>query len=280
MKNNTTYFEEDEIDLKIILDTLIKRKKIILFITFFITLISIIYTLLKPNIYQVDSVIEIGHYEENRLIENPNILIEKLKIKYDINGKEIKKEYPIIKNIEKISNTENLINISILGISKTKMLSFIDNINKKIIDNNLKMINEYKNNIKYSINEYQNELNKLNKILNDKKSEFIEDKKKAQNLIKHNPSLGTIYFIEILKIKDEIQVLNNKKFELTTLINNKKMKLLPLNIKPTKVVKVIVYKNKVKPRRSIIVIQVFFISLILSFLLVLFMEIIRGNRKK
>ncbi len=67
---NTQYIQEDEIDLKELFHTIMKRKKFIIIFTSIVTIASIIYIkMLNPTpIYSGNMMIEIGEVKSN----NPN----------------------------------------------------------------------------------------------------------------------------------------------------------------------------------------------------------------
>jgi len=276
--------ENKKIDIIEVFKLVISYYKLILIVIFVITTISVLYALKKPNIYQVDSILEIGYYNnlntQKTLLENPNILVNKLKFEYDLDGKEHRKKLPYISDIYHLKQTKNLIIISALGLSKESAKNKIEELNKKIIANHLGIIDEYKKNILYSIYSYQKEVNLLqNKIQQNLKILTLQ-KQEAKDLTSKNLTLGAIYLIEVLKENNEINKLEKRKFELSNLINQEKLKLLPINIKQTKIIKIMVYQNRVKPKRSIIVVTGFIISIIVSLFLVFFIEFIKSIKEE
>jgi uncharacterized protein involved in exopolysaccharide biosynthesis len=70
MNQKTTIPHEDEIDLKALFLTIWKHKKIIILITTLITVLSFFYVLNKKNVYQVDTLIEIGVLKKNNNSDN------------------------------------------------------------------------------------------------------------------------------------------------------------------------------------------------------------------
>ncbi len=272
MQNN--YVEEDEIDLRELVKTIWKYKTFIVLFSIVVTSIAVVYVFIKPNIYQVDSVIKIGNYS-GKILENPKTLVEILKIGYDVDGKITKRNYPYVSSVSMYKKVNNLIKISILALSKNDAKNLIDSVDRDIISKHLKLIAEYKKNILLSIKLYKDELNSINKNLEKITISLNKQKQKAKSLSKSNPSLSAIYMIEVLRQQKEIDNFKNKEYQLKNLISNKEMELLPINIKPTKVVKVLVYQNHVKPKRSLIIIVAFITSLILSIFLVFFIEFIK-----
>ncbi len=268
------YVEEDEIDLRELVKTIWKYKTFIVLFSIIVTSIAVVYVFVKPNIYQVDSVIKIGNYS-GKILENPKTLVEILKTDYDVDGKIAKRNYPYVSSVSMYKKVNNLIKISTLALSKNDAKNLIDSVDRDIISKHLKLIAEYKKNILLSIKLYKDELNSINKNLEKITISLNKQKQKAKSLSKSNPSLSAIYMIEVLRQQKEIDNFKNKEYQLKNLISNKEMELLPINIKPTKVVKVLVYQNHVKPKRSLIIIVAFITSLILSIFLVFFIEFIK-----
>ena len=275
---------EKKIDILDVFKLLKRNIKLMLAIIVFITISGIIYSINKPNIYEVDSILEIGYFNninnQRVLLENPNVLVNRLKFEYDVDGKEKRKRLPYVNDIYNLKQTKNIITISVLGLSKESAKKLVEKLNEKIITNHLKIIDEYKKNIIYSIHSYQKELSLLQNKIQENLKNMTFQKQKAQELANKNPSLGVVYLIEVLKENNTINKLENRIFELSNLINQEKLKLLPINIKQTKVIKVIVYQNKVKPKRSIIVLSSFIISIILALFLVFLIEFIKKIKEE
>ncbi len=57
IKQDVKYFQEDEIDLRELFNTILKRKKFILIMTFCITFFALIFALSKPNIYESKTIL-------------------------------------------------------------------------------------------------------------------------------------------------------------------------------------------------------------------------------
>ncbi len=288
MQNSQYCIEEDEIDLRELFQTIWKYKKFIIVFTFVVTLLAGVYAFVKPNIYQVDSILEIGYYNSNSnsksnskiLLENPQVLAAKLKTEYGIGEKGIKRELPYLDNVNIIKKTNTLLKISALGLSKDGAKKVIKTVDKEIIDGHLKLIDEYKKNVNYQIVAYKEELKNIVNSINNLKSIIQKQKQKAIKLANSNSSLSAIYMMEVLKQNNALIELESKKYTIQKEILNEQQKLLPINIKPTKVIKTIVYENHVKPKRKLIIIVAFITSFILAIFLVFFIEFIKSFKNE
>ena len=87
MQNNNPndFTQENDIDLKRVVELLINSKKLIITITLVITTLSVIYNYQRTPEYQANAMVEIGQYydaldNETILIESASDLIQNLKI--------------------------------------------------------------------------------------------------------------------------------------------------------------------------------------------------------
>ena len=91
--------EEDEIDLRELFNTILRRKKLIIIMTALITVLAGIYAFMKTPIYEVKSNIEIGHIGDT-LIADPIALNKRLNIVFNVEDKIDTKE----KFVSKVSS--------------------------------------------------------------------------------------------------------------------------------------------------------------------------------
>ena len=139
---NKEYVEE-EIDLRELFSTIVKKKFFIFVFTLAITFLAVIYVNIKTPIYEVKSVVRIG-YINSTLVENANILETKLKLIFGVdNHPFITKKEGIVTNISVIKKVDNFLEITTEAYSNEQALSK----NKEVIDF---LQNEYK----YKIDEY------------------------------------------------------------------------------------------------------------------------------
>lgn len=77
------YIQDDEIDLKNLVNIIWNGKIFIIFFTLAITILSAIYILFSIPVYEAKSVVRIG-YIDNVLLEEPKVLEQKLKLIFDV----------------------------------------------------------------------------------------------------------------------------------------------------------------------------------------------------
>lgn len=197
------YIEEDEIDLRELFNTILRRKKLIVTMTLIITLLAGVYAFMKTPIYEAKALIEIGNYKlssnssssssnnnNNKvLLSNPSELTKKLKVLFIdiyINDKGRSSEISAI-TVPKKSN--NFISITAEGISN------------KLAKNEIEKVVEY---------------------IQKKDNVILEDVKKRRELkIKNiDGDISNIKNKEVPLINKKIQLQSKKLKEYTTRLHN------------------------------------------------------------
>lgn len=113
---NKQYIQEDEIDLKELFITIWKRKLFIILLTSFVTLIAIIYVLIKNPIpiYQGKAFLEIGKIQSQTfgqaLFDSPADLAQILNIEYKVEASILKSSTSLLEIISKNENKEEIQN--------------------------------------------------------------------------------------------------------------------------------------------------------------------------
>ena len=317
MKNNITdqnYYQEDEIDLKELFNTLWFKKNLIIGITATITILAGIYAFNKTPIYQVNALVEIGNYKlhnnnnnnNKALLDSANELVKKLNILFiDMfkNEKDRKFEITSISTPKKVNN---FIEIKAEAISNElasqeilKVVSHIQNKHQKILDD-VKNRRELEiKNIETKIDNIKNKEVKLltEKIniqqvnLDDYKLQLNTIGKNIKDIENSNPALTALKLMEkrdlssfILELNLQLMDMRNKKDELKTISINQLLEkkqlvasmLLPHNYKNSEIVgQVITNDYPAKPKKKLIVAVAFIAGFILSILLVFIMNAFR-----
>ena len=77
------YIEEDEIDLRELFQTLWDKKLFIVVFTTLVTVLAVVYALMKTPIYEATALVEIGNYKLNNnkvQLDSANQLSKKLNV--------------------------------------------------------------------------------------------------------------------------------------------------------------------------------------------------------
>ena len=110
------YIQEDEIDLRELFKTIWEKKLFVILFTSIVTLIAIVYVLLKNPIpvYQGKAFLEIGKIQSQTfgqiLLDNPADLAEILNIEYKVESSIVKSTTSLLEIISKNENKEEIQN--------------------------------------------------------------------------------------------------------------------------------------------------------------------------
>jgi LPS O-antigen subunit length determinant protein (WzzB/FepE family) len=319
IQQNQYYIQEDEIDLRELWKTLVKRKNFIIIFTAIVTILAIIYVLVKTPIYEARALVEIGNYRlynnntNNRAsLDNGSQLVKKLNILF-IDSKKNIKDRPVW--IESISvpkkGSKNFIEIIAYGISNElakqevqKVVKYIRQKHQKILDDVKKRRTVEINNIVLKIENIKNRtiplLDKKIKVqeqtLLNFKSQIKQISKNIQKIEDIKPVLTALKLMEkrdlttfVIKLNTQLMDMRDKRDRLLTtdiakLRENKMLiesLLLPYNYKNSNVVGDILLNDyPVKPKKKLIVIVAFVTGLILSIFIVFFLEFIESEKKE
>jgi len=209
--------EEDEIDLKELIKTILKYKKFIVIFTLFITVLATIYVFIKKPIYEIQSNIMIGQINGKPVVSNTEVS-EYIKALYK---KEIEKKFKkmpsaYLSNITLPKKTNTFLTLTIDGLSNQYDLKKKNQILKNIQD-------AYNFKIKKYIISQQNKLQNLTTQL--KSIDIIEVtniKNKIKNLqidIKLNSNLINFYKNKIKTLDSKIDFLNNETKKISQYLN-------------------------------------------------------------
>ena len=304
--NQPIYIEEDEIDLRELFATIWKHKIFILFFVFIVTSLAIIFTLSKPNEYKVS--ITLAPQEQSKSLNlgglgalasmagvnvggssgiTPDIAFQKVLENYKFMTNFIKKH-----NIDKILLNNELEKDYIFAMNNDSVYKYFHHSAKK--DDNEKQPTLF---------DIYTDLSKQFSISTDKKTgliniDFISPSREfAYKTLNQFLEDSTNYLVErnlkdlnsqINKYQKELKKTDNLelKAELAKLISGLIKQKVYINSSKYYKVKVITdpyipdVKDKVKPKRALIVIVAFITSFILAIFLVFFIEFIRGEKEE
>jgi len=317
-QNNIQYMQEDEIDLRELFRTIMDHKKFIIIFTTIITMLAIVYSLLKTPTYEVNSLIEIGNYKvhgnsntgDNRIsLDDASSLVQKLNILYIDMFKNQKNRKSKIESISIPKKSKHFIQIKASGISNElavneiqKVVTYIRSKHQKILDDIKKQREMGLHNIDAKIDDIQHrsiplltkKIKSNEHILADLEKQIKDINKNLQKIENENPSLAALKLMEKQNLTTFMSDINNKLLEMkndkdtlmTTTINKlkedrliAKSLMLPHNYKNSHIVGQIIKSDyPAKPKKKLIVIVAFVTGLILSIFIVFFMEFLKGMK--
>ena len=318
IQQNQYYIQEDEIDLRELWKTLVKRKNFIIIFTAIVTILAIVYALAKTPIYEARALVEIGNYRlynnntNNRAsLDNGSQLAKKLNILFIDSKKNIKDRQAWIESISVPKGSKDFIEIVAYGISNElakqevqKVVKYIRQKHQKILDDVKKRRTVEINNIVLKIENIKNRtiplLDKKIKVQEQTLLNFKSQIKQISNNIQKiediKPVLTALKLMEkrdlttfVIKLNTQLMDMRDKRDRLLTtdiakLRENKMLiesLLLPYNYKNSNVVGDILLNDyPVKPKKKLIVIVAFVTGLILSIFIVFFLEFIESEKKE
>jgi len=253
-------YEEDEIDLKDIIKTILKYKKFIIAFTLFATILSAIYAYTKTPVYQTSTNVQLGYYD--KVVTQNEILPKTFLDPYE--------SILLIKNLPHVSSAdffkqkrksvEYILKISVNTTSINEGKQALNNAIEFLRKKENKKISLYESNIKSQINTLNDFINKLSNENNDLKKNL-----QTQT----NPK---IYQTLLTSISNNIEKIHQAKLQIIQL----KEKLQKIN--KLQVISKI-SQNQIKPKKKLIITIVFITSFIISIFLVFLMEFIKSLKE-
>ena len=263
--------EEDEIDLKELIKTILKHKTFIIVFTLLITVLAGIYAFSKKPVYETKTSVQIGYiYSNSNSNSNSNklYLLDPVATKIYLENIYKKDAYEKIKfptlNVNTPKRINDIYNLDILAYNNQNATNYLNKILKDLKNKENKKLNFIKKDLAKKIDILKKANIRLTNELNDlnKKLKYTKD---AQ--------LYATILTNISAIQKEItqNQLN---------IANFQNQLSPSNITHTHIIgKIQQSPYPIKPKKKLIVIVAFITSFILSIFLVFLIEFIKSFKE-
>lgn len=196
--NHQNYIQEDEIDLKELFLTIWKKKLFIIGFTFIITVLAIVYALMKTPIYEAKAIIEIGSYKDsnnnNNLLDDANKLSQELNILFIDILKNEKERSAWVEAISPLKKQKNFIELTAQGLNNSFASNEVNKTVEYIKQKHFKIIDEI-------ISKKQLELKNLERKI---------VKLQENELVSINENIEYTKTIQIPSLEKKIGTLNNK----------------------------------------------------------------------
>ena len=312
-------YVEEEIDLRDLFKTIWDRRIFILVFTAVLTILAIVYVIIKTPIYEAKALVEIGNYksyqdgkaEQTIILDDANELSKKLSMIFiDLKKNDKNKEFEItkiatskgMKNFIEISSESTSNNLATKGLNE--IITYTQDIHSKLLTD-VKEKNDLEiKNIDFLISNIQNDkiVNIEKKIdLYNKNIINLEEQMKSvtetlKNMNTLDYSITALKLMEKRDISNEIIVNKSKLYDfieqkenitnidLNKLLERKKLLetlSLPHNFKNTEVVgNILTDDNPIKPKKALIVVVAFVTGFILAIFMVFIMQFVSSMRKE
>ena len=279
------YIDGDIIDLRELMQTLKKRKKLIIFVTGIITLLAVFYAfvLAKP-LYEVKAMIEIGKIDagtkDEMLLDDVQDVKQRLEYLYGVTTKK-KKALPRVKSITVPKESNSLFSITVEGRDNTSALNYIHSITKELEHAYTQKINAHIDTQKEFLKLTQHDITVTQKNLSTLEKLLKNYAQKILDITQKDAALAGLYSMQISDIQSRVQksqvrisTLKSKEYDI-------KLSLSPLKIKNTTIIgEIEVTNNPVKPKKALIVMVAFITGLMFSLFLVFFLSFIQGFKEE
>ena len=271
--------EEDEIDLRQLWQTVVRRKAVLFGVTAFVMIAAVIYLLVSKPVYEAKVLIQIGSID-SKLFETPASLKSKLEMIYHVNDKNVKQEYPLISSISTPKKSSDLIGLSLYGLNSEEASRMAREVYNSIASKHRKVIESFTELQKRYLAQVGAEAKRLKSEIG-RQTEIIESEKELlkqalQSVKRGEAGLVSAEYSKNLEKLFALQDLLSKTLER---INEIELSLSPLNVKETRLVgDIVTYDHPVKPRVKLILAVAFVSGLMLGLFLLFFLEFIAKER--
>lgn len=231
-ENSQQFVQEDEIDLRELWKTLLKRKKLILLVTTIITVIAVAYALLIKPIYEVKSNVQIGYIgisknsstgeSSHQSIVDSNSLVKILNIVFNVEDK-IKTKDKFVSEVSSISSNKKLkdfIEIKTQGVTNKVALEKNKEVIKYLRMKYQSEINQYISNTKFKIENTKRELRRIDTFEIKNIQEQVK-LLKTQNIAQIDEKIKLLQGVKLKTIQSKMKFHTQKLAEYTKAINRK-----------------------------------------------------------
>ena len=234
-------------------------------------LAAALYLFITKPVYEAKATIEIGKIE-GQTIESAASLTAKLKTKYHVGDKNIKKEFPYIDSITAPRKLNNLIELKVLGLNNKDAAAYLDRVvadiitlHQPVLKNYIEKRKEYLSTLSSTIESLEKQLSTIERQINTQKTLLRSQAKSG--LVKDAFLISDILSKNIMQVSALQEIISNKREEFSKVQTD----LSPFKLKETKQIgKTLTYDHPVKPKKALVLA----LSLITGVILGVFMAFI------
>lgn len=274
--NQNVYCQDDEIDLRELWQTLIKRKALIAIVTCFVTICATIFTFVQMPLYEVKTVVDIGFYGTS-LLEEPANLVKRVEIKY-INN-ENKEAITRLDTVTQVKGAKDLVELTAIAPSNEEAKSLLNAIVQDIKNRHHQLLQSYVGSVQAKIQNLENQKKDLEAEQKQLALEIAHKTANIDQIIKDNPAVAAVYTIELNSKTTEFSDLKNKIFMLNNQLSDLSLAISSSNIQDTNMMDKMMFNDfPTKPKKKMIVTVALVSGIIVSIFLAFFLEFIGKNR--
>jgi len=229
LENNRQYIVEDEIDLRELFNTIVKRKKFVFLFTGIVTVLAIVWALTRTPIYEARALVEIGNYQQSNnnnnnngsskiLLDNSSQLVQKLNILFIDMLKNQKGKVTQIDSIKVPKGSKEFVEIKSTSISNELASKEIIKVVKYIQTQHQKILDDVKQRRELEIKNIEFNINNINNVQLAQQIKTIKKQEKNIN----------IFIAELNSINKVIKEIETKDASLTALKIMEKTNILKM----------------------------------------------------
>ena len=255
------------------------RPRVILGITILATLCAFIYAyFIATPIYEAQAMVQLGKINGGP-VEPYDTVRTKLIFTHRMETPGLKRKLPYISSATIIGERKDVLLLKAHGHSNKELITLLQLEIDKLIERQSEDVKKAKVAYRATMDKAREQLKLADSSI--KKSQHAIDtiNKKVQKLSKEDASLLGNYFLELQKLRTTIE--KNEAWRSSLLWQIEKSRLMLIDTMPPTVVdKIVTNEKPVKPRKILITAMGFVGGLLISLLLVLFMDFWSDLRKK
>jgi len=259
--------------------TLTLRPRLILGITAFMTLCSVLYAFViaKP-IYEAQALIQVGKINGNH-VEPIKSTREKLAFTHQLDSWGDSKKLPVVSSAVVVAGQTDLLLIKTIGLSNEDAVKLLHTKADALIKRQNKDVEKAQKAYKTTIKNSEFQLKSAQTSIKELRRNIADYDRKVLELNKNDVALLGTYFLELWKIRANIE--KNQQWIGSASHHLDRARLMLVDTKsPQLVDKILTSDKPAKPRKALIVTVGFVSGLLLSLLIVFFLDFLHEMIEK
>ena len=256
------------------------RPRLVIGITVLFTICAIIYAffIAKP-LYEVQAMVQLGKINGGAVEPYDNVR-EKLIFVNQMNTPGLKRELPRITSATIIGERKDVLLIKTRGRSNKEAIELLRSEIDKLIRRQIKSVDEAKKAYLMTIKTSKKQLKNANSNIKKSQQSVNKIDQEVMKLSKEDLALLGTYFIQLQKLRSNIE--KNESWRSTLLWTLEHNRLMMIDTLPPTIVdnKIVSSEKPIKPRKILIAVVGLVSGLLLSLLLVLFLDFLFGIKKR
>ena len=259
--------------------TLTRRPRLILGITAFMTLCAILYAfVIATPIYEAQAMIQVGKINGN-LVEPIKSTREKLAFTHQLDSWGDSKKLPLVLSAVVVAGQTDLLLIKTIGLSNEDAVKLLHTKADALIKRQNKDVEKAQKAYKTTIKNSEFQLKSAQTSIKELRRNIADYDRKVLELNKNDVALLGTYFLELWKIRANIE--KNQQWIGSASHHLDRARLMLVDTKsPQLVDKILTSDKPAKPRKALIVTVGFVSGLLLSLLIVFFLDFLHEMIEK